>query len=77
MKENLKYWTEIRNMKILVVGPVLKIKTGFQGFETKRNPGFRKFTDICQSFTRAYMSYILNRKYGFARYFEVCKLHLP
>ena len=24
----------------LVVGPVLKIKTGFRGFETKQNPGF-------------------------------------
>ena len=26
----------------LVVGPVLKMKTGFRGFETERNPGFRK-----------------------------------
>ena len=31
---------------ILVVGPVMKIKTGFRGFETERNPGFRKCTDI-------------------------------
>ena len=25
---------------MLVVGPVMKIKTGFQGFETERNPGY-------------------------------------
>ena len=31
---------------LLVVGPVLKIKTSFQGFGTERNPGFRKFTEI-------------------------------
>ena len=31
---------------IVVVGPVLKIKTGFRSFETERNPGFRKFTEI-------------------------------
>ena len=24
----------------------MKIKTGFRGFETERNPGFRKCTDI-------------------------------
>ena len=30
----------------LVVGLVLKIKTGFRGFETERNSGFRKFTEI-------------------------------
>ena len=30
----------------VVVGPVEKIKTGFRSFETKRNPGFRKCTDI-------------------------------
>ena len=29
---------------ILVVGPVLKIKTGFRGFETKQNLG--KFTEF-------------------------------
>ena len=31
--------------------------------------------DMVKSFTLAYMSYIINRKYAFARYFEVCKLH--
>ena len=30
----------------IVVGPFVKIKTGFRGFETERNPGFRKCTDI-------------------------------
>ena len=36
--------------KLLVVGPVLKIKTVFWGFETKRNTGFRKCAEIwyCQ-----------------------------
>ena len=32
----------------LVVGPVLKIKTGFRGFENERNPGFRKFRKFTQ-----------------------------
>ena len=27
-------------LSLLVVGPFLKIKTGFRGFETKRNLGF-------------------------------------
>ena len=27
-------------IEMLVVRPVLKIKTGFQGFENERNPGF-------------------------------------
>ena len=31
---------------VLVVGPVLKIKTGFRGFETEQNPGFQKFTEL-------------------------------
>ena len=30
----------------LVVVPALKIKTGFRGFKTERNPEFRKFTEI-------------------------------
>ena len=30
----------------LVVGPVLKIKTGFRGFETEQSPGFRKCAEI-------------------------------
>ena len=30
----------------VVVGPVLKIKTSFRGFEAKRNPGYRKCTGI-------------------------------
>ena len=51
-----------QELYILVVRPVLKRKTGFRGFETERNPGFRKFTDMIKSLTRAYMSYILNRK---------------
>ena len=34
------------NWKLLVVRPVLKMKTGFRGFETERNPGFRKFAEI-------------------------------
>ena len=37
-----KYLLPVRKyiVQILVVGPVVKIKTGFRGFETKRNPGF-------------------------------------
>ena len=31
---------------MVVVGPVLKIKTGFRGFETEQNPGFRKCAEI-------------------------------
>ena len=31
---------------LVVVGPVLKMKTGFRGFETERNPGFRKCAEI-------------------------------
>ena len=54
----------------IVIGPVLKIKTGFRGF-------LKVYRDMIKSFTRAYMSYIINSKYGFVRYFEVCKLHLP
>ena len=30
---------------VVVVGPVMKIKTGFRGFKTEQNPGFRKCTD--------------------------------
>ena len=41
-------------------GPVLKIKTGFRGFETERNKsGISKvYRDMIKSFMRAYMSYI-------------------
>ena len=65
----------------VVVGPVLKRKTGFQGFETEQIPGFQKFTDMIKSFMQAYTRYVVNRKwknrkYAFGRYFEVCKLHL-
>ena len=35
-----------KSYRKLVVGPVLKMKTGFWGFETERNPGFRKCAEI-------------------------------
>ena len=54
-----------------MVGLVLKIKTGFRGFETEQNQGFRKCRDMVKNFKREYMSYIVKRKYAFARYFEV------
>ena len=47
-----------------MVGPVLKIKTGFRGFESEQNPGFESYRDMRKSFTRAYMSYIINRKFA-------------
>ena len=35
-----------RIMQILVVGPVLKMKTGLRDFETERNLVFRKCAEI-------------------------------
>ena len=39
-------WPNAMVGRILVVGPVLKEKNGFRGFETERNPGFRKCAEI-------------------------------
>ena len=61
--------------KIQLVGLVLKIKTGFWGFESE----IRDFKCLqCygeKKFMCMYMSHILRRKYVFARYFEVYKIH--
>ena len=40
-RENSKHFTQLSLGFNLVVGPVLKIKTSFRGFETEQNPGFR------------------------------------
>ena len=55
----------------------MKIKPVFEALKPNEIQDFESLHRDDKSFTQPYMSYILNRKYVFTRYFEVCKVHLP
>ena len=66
---------EVSSYLIVVVGPVLKIKTGFWCFDIEQNPEFEKFAQIWSKFNLSGHELYCEEEI-FARYFEVYKLHL-
>ena len=46
-----------------MVGQFIEIKTGYQGFETKRNPVFHMLVRCIENNSLAYMTYTCNWKW--------------
>ena len=63
----LKVKLQLLSYPLLMVGPVLKIKTGFRGFEPNEIWDFESVQKYGKNFTRVYMSCIVQRKYAFPR----------
>ena len=58
---------------MIVVASFTEVKTGYRGFEMKRNPVFRMLVLCIENYLQAYMSDNLQMEVAFARYYYVRK----